>query len=156
MARSHRVGAGRCLGVKNALWQVGNPGKFKALVERLEQKQTLREIARACPAKIVEGAGEYAQAFGFAPHPDYQHAAMLLKGIDPAGCPNEYRLGLDGKPLYIQGPDESYAQAKAISQRVHAAGGHYLVQLPADEAERLGVTEGRFDELDTLDDDESP
>jgi hypothetical protein len=148
-----------CLGVKNAFWQVASPGKFKELIERLEEQRTLREIAPACLVKIVEGAVDYAQAYGFAPHPDYRHAAMLLAGIDSAGCPDEYTFGRDGKPFYIQGPNESYAQAKAISQRVQAAGGHFLVQLPADEAERLGLTRDRLDELEELDDDspdESP
>jgi hypothetical protein len=142
-----------CLGVKNAFWDVGSPGKFKELIQRLEKKQTLREIAPACLMKIVAGAVEYAHSFGFAAHPDYRHAAMLLKGIDPAGCPNEYTFGRDGKPLYIQGPNESHAQAMAISQRVHAAGGHYIAQVPADEAERLGVAEGPFEELEEFDDD---
>jgi hypothetical protein len=144
-----------CLGVKNAFWDVGGPKRFEELIQRLAQKQTLREIAPACLVKIVEGAVDYAQAFGFAPHPDYRHAAMLLAGIDPAGCQDEYTFGRDGKPFYIQGPNESYAQAKAISQRVQAAGGHFFMQLPADEAERLGIAEGPFEELDMLDDDES-
>jgi hypothetical protein len=145
-----------CLGVKNAFWHVGSPGKFKELIQRLEQKQTLREIAPACLAKIVKGSVEYARAFGFAPHPDYRHAAMLLDGIDPAGCPDEYTFGRDGKPFYIQGPNESYEQANAISQRVQAAGGHFIVQLPAAEAERLGIAESPSDELEALDDGDSP
>ena len=131
----------------------GSPGDFKELIRRLEKSRSLVPIAPACLVKIVAGAVEYAQSFGFPPHPDYRHAAMLLKGIDPSTCPKPFTYGRDGKPFYIQGPDESFAVAKAISQRLQAEGGHFMVRLPDDAMAGLPTMEGEFDELD---EDDSP
>lgn len=145
-----------CLGVKNAFWRAGSPGDFKELIRRIEKSQSLVPIAPACLVKIVEGTVEYAQSFGFPPHPDYRHAAMLLQGIDPSTCPREFTYGRDSKPFYIQGPNESFAVAKAISQRLQAEGGHFLVRLPDDDVAELPAMEGEFDELDDVDEDDSP
>jgi hypothetical protein len=138
-----------CLGVKNAFWEVGTIHDFKELIERMEKTQTMRTIEPACLVKIVNGAVEYAQSFGFPPHPDFRHAAMVLDGIDAAACPQQFTYGRDGKPFYVQGPHESSARAEAITQRILEAGGHFLVGGPVSEL--LGPPE--FD--DELDQDNS-
>ncbi len=71
---------------------------------------------------------------------------MLLQGVDPSTCPREFTYGRDGKPFYISGPHESLAQAKAISQRLRAEGGHFLVRLPDDDVAELPAIEGEFEE----------
>ena len=80
-----------CLGVKNAFWSAGTPGDFKELIQKMGKTQTMIPISPACLVKILEGAVEYARSFGFPPHPDYRHAAMLLKGIDPNACATNSR-----------------------------------------------------------------
>jgi hypothetical protein len=137
-----------CLGVKDAFWRAGSLGEFKEMVRRMESTQTLVPIDPACLVKIVQGAVEYARSFGFPPHPDYRHAAMLLAGIDPAECPQEFTFGRDGKPFYIQGPHESLEEAMAISERLIEAGGHYMVALPGNDAMEL------IDDEDFIDEDE--
>ena len=112
-------------------------------------------ITPACLVKIVKGAVEYAQSFGFVPHPDYRHAAMLLDGIDPSSCPNQFEFGRDGKPYYIQGPNESVAEAKAISQRIESLGGHFLVALSGADARALNLAEDEFEVVDSEDLDDS-
>jgi len=77
-----------CLGVKNAFWSAGTPGDFKEMLKKMETTQTMVPISPGCLVKILEGAVEYARSFGFPPHPDYRHAAMLLKGIDPLARTN--------------------------------------------------------------------
>ena len=125
------------------------------MVEKMEAIQAMRAITPACLAKIVKGAVEYAQSFGFPPHPDYRHASTLLEGIDPSTCPNQFTFGRDGKPFYIQGPNESLAQAEAITQRVQNAGGHFIVALHDGDGEDLGACEDGFDQFDSLDEDDS-
>jgi hypothetical protein len=145
-----------CLGVKNAFWRAGSPGDFRDLIRQMEQGQRMGPISPSCLAKIVKGAVEYAQAFGFVPHPDYRHASMLLEGIDLSTCPTQFTFGRDGKPFYVQGPHESFAQATAISQHLQAMGGHYLVQLPEAVVHEHPEIEGLFGEPDSLDEDNSP
>jgi hypothetical protein len=144
-----------CLGVKNAFWRAGTHEDLEDLIRQTEKVQMMAAITPSCLAKIVKGAVEYAQSFGFPPHPDYDHAALLLDGLDPSTCPNQFAFGRDGKPFYIQGPNESFALATAISQRIQEADGHYLVAIPDVGSQEFPTTEGAFDELDSLDDDDS-
>ena len=144
-----------CLGVKNALWRAGTLGDFEELIRHIEQNQSMRPISPACLVKIVKGAVEYAQSFGFPPHADFRHASMLLKGIDPATCPQEFTFGQDGRPLYIQGPHESPAEVMAIVDRVQLAGGHYTLAFPGGGLEDLAGIEGRFGELEWDHEDDS-
>lgn len=116
-----------CLGVKNAFWDAGSSGDFQGMIGKLKREQSMTSISPACLVKIIEGAVEFARSYGFHPHPDFRHAAMLLNGIDSATCAQEFTFGRDGKPLYIQGPYESPVQAEAIMERIQAAGGDYLI-----------------------------
>jgi hypothetical protein len=144
-----------CLGVKNAFWGAGTQKELAEMIRKMDEMQRMQPITPACLAKIIQGAVEYAQSYGFRPHPDYHHAAMLLDGIDPATCPDQFTFGRDGKPLYIAGPNESFAQAQAIAQRIQASGGHFFMEIPGAAAEELRGIEGEFDQLDSLEDDSS-
>ena len=145
-----------CLGVKNAFWRAGTREDLEDLVRQLEQSQRMCATTPECLVKIVKGAVEYARSFGFAPHPDYRHASMLLEGIDPSTCPNQFTFGRDGKPFYIQGPNESLAEAAAIIQRTQDAGGHFLVAPPAAGSLEFPAIESEFDQLESPDADDSP
>ncbi len=150
-----------CLGVKNAFWRAGTKKDVDELNRRMEETQKMREITPACLAKIVTEAVAYAKSFGFPPHPDYRHAAMLLAGIDPSTCPDQFTFGRDGKPFYIQGPHESSAQAAAIMERIQDAGGHFLIGGPmggfdlADSPETDGFADDDDDDDDESDGDKS-
>jgi hypothetical protein len=133
-----------CLGVKNAFWQIGTRADLDQLIAKMGQTQTVRAIAPACLVKIVKGAVDYALSFGVPPHSDFRHASLLLEGIDPATCPEQFTFGKDGKPFYIQGPNESPAQAKAIMDRIYGQGGHFLVQMSAAEYEESPDSEDEF------------
>ncbi len=144
-----------CLGVKDAFWHAGTPGEFNKLLDRMEESQKLHAITPACLVKIVQGAVAYAQSLGFRPHPDYRHAAKLLEGIDPATCTLEFTYGRNGKPYYIQGPNESHAEAEAIMGRIAAAGGHFMVGGPVSEWEDSDDDiEDERDDFDELDEDD--
>ncbi len=143
-----------CLGVKNALWRTGTRTDLEETIEHLSQIQKMCPIAPACLAKIVKGAVEYAQYYGFSPHPDYRHASMLLEGIDPAACPERFAFGRDGKPLYIQGPNESPAEAAAIMQRIQGWGGHYVIALSGTGTRELPGMLGQLEEADSPDEEE--
>jgi hypothetical protein len=144
-----------CLGAKNAFWRAGSSGEFRELIERVEQRETMEPITPACLVKIVQGAVAYAESFGFLPHPDYRHAAMLLAGIDATTCAQEFAFGKDGKPFYIQGPNETYEEAEAIMDRIQEAGGHFMIGGPVSHMGDFAELEDDRDELDSLDDDES-
>ncbi len=125
----------QCLGVKDAFWKAGTPREFREMLHKLEETQAMERISPASLAKIVQGAVEFAQSFGFKPQADYHHAKRLLEGIDPAACTQEFTFGRDGKPFYVSGPFETVEQARVIAERVKEAGGHYIVSIsgPAEK-----------------------
>jgi hypothetical protein len=140
----------QCLGVKDAFWSEGAED-FKEVIRKMENTQRMRPIPPAGLVKLVRGAVEFAQSFGFSPHPDFRHTARLLEGIDPAEYPQELTFGRDGKPFYIQGPFETPAQANAIAKRVSDAGGHYIAVVPPGLVhEELDFIDDEFDENDSL------
>jgi hypothetical protein len=123
-----------CLGVKNAFWIVNTPSEYRALVEKLEECSPMTKVAPEYFSKLVHCGADYGQSLGFPPHRDFRHARLLLEGIDPAHCSEEFDFGKNGKPFYFRGPNESLEQARAIGQRVQAAGGHYMIAIgePSD------------------------
>jgi hypothetical protein len=142
-----------CLGVKDALWQAGSVADLDDLVERIEGSQGLVPIKPECLMKILRGAVDYANALGFHPHRDFKHAALLLQGIDPADCAEEFTYGKDGKPFYISGPNESVQAIMAIVQRVREAGGHYIYGAPTG-IDLIDDTEFDDDDYSDFDDDD--
>jgi hypothetical protein len=140
-----------CLGVKNAFWHSGSAGKFKEMIQKLESSQPMAPVAPSCLVKIIQGALEYAASFGFRPHPDFRHASLLLTGIDPSECSEEYTFGKDGKLFYVRGPHETPAQALTIIERVRQAGGDHALPLQESELGTLGLVTDDFD--DDYDDD---
>lgn len=137
-----------CLGVKDAFWHSGTMETFRDLIKEFDERQAMRTNKPACLAKLVLGAVEFAGSFGFPPHHDYRHASHLLDGIDPADCREDYEFGEDGRPIYIQGPNETPAQAMAIAARVTEAGGRVALVVAG---------EGDFDDLENeFDDDDEP
>ncbi len=132
-----------CLGVKNAMWRILSPGEFKTLRERIEESGGRLELVKPeYFSKLVHLAVDYGQSLGFAPHPDFRAARLLLEGIDPSLSLAEFQFGKDGKPFYIRGPHESISEARSITKRVDALGGHYFIPMSELEASA---------ELDTID-----
>jgi len=143
-----------CLGVKNVFWQIGTRNQYDAMVKRIAEHEELREVSPEYLSKLVHCAADYAQSLGFAPHGDFRHARLLLAGIDPSRCSEEFTFGQNGVPLYIRGPGESIEKARAIVAQVEAVGGHYVMlasSFMADpEFELLDEDEGE----DEFEDDE--
>lgn len=116
-----------CLGVKDAFCDVMTPIRYQAMLAEINRSDRLAPVPPERFAKLVLEAVEYARRIGFYPHPDFNAARLLLAGIDPTACTEVFEFGRDGKPLYIQGPNDSHVRAAAIAARVRAAGGHFVV-----------------------------
>jgi hypothetical protein len=145
-----------CLGVKDAFWRAGTLQEFREVTQEMDRIQSLRPIDAACLARIVLGAVDFAQSFGFHPHPDFRHASRLLEGIDPTTCPEHYTFGDEGRPYYIQGPNETPAQAIAIAERLKEVGGHYQMVVPGEGGEDLLAIEYDLDDDPDDEEDDAP
>jgi hypothetical protein len=114
-----------CLGVKNVIAQILPRVTYDNQIIR-----KMRSDLEALPAppeevrKFLEEAVAYARRLGFAPHPDYDRAMLLFGDIDSSRSGATFEFGKDGKPLYINGPNETPEQARRILATLnHSCGG---------------------------------
>jgi|GEM_PF-5904026 hypothetical protein len=95
-----------CLGVKSAN-HATFPGEddFReaVLVDNLEDPLIK---SGAWGRKLIEGAVQYARSLGLSPHPDYQKGARVFGDIDADECREVFTYGHQGRPLFVQGPDD--------------------------------------------------
>jgi len=129
-----------CLGVKDALYQIVDARKYAELMDwvRHSPDAPLQREHPAYVRKLVERAEAYARDLGFEPHKDYKVAKLLFGDIETGSCPASFTFGLDGKPLYISGPNDSPSfQRRVLKQLEKRTGGagshHFLMGLPGQE-----------------------
>ena len=121
-----------CLGVKNAYWNIISEWEYDKLKRKVTELGVLHPVTPEYFAKLIYGAVEFARAIGIAPHPDYGHARLLLAGIDPSLCADEFTYGKEGKPFYINGPHDSAEKIQVIMHKVNLAGGEITLRVDPD------------------------
>lgn len=104
-----------CLGVKNALSEPDLPtSDAEELLDRLIPETSRERIHPSCARKLIENALAYAETLGFTAHRDYRKARRILSGIDASLCPTEFTFGRDGRPCFVQGPDDSEERIERV------------------------------------------
>ena len=109
-----------CLGVKNALYAMMSPDKYKLELERY-LAQSIEVFVTCDPAylrKLVELAIAYAGDLGFEPHPDYKIAKLIFGNVDASSCDAVFNFGRNGMPTYFQGPNETPADVRRILKQL--------------------------------------
>ncbi|HEY4026332.1 MAG TPA: helix-turn-helix transcriptional regulator [Candidatus Dormibacteraeota bacterium] len=159
VARAHRYGKvtvcgylvdAYCLGVKDVLGPRAIAGReLTGFVERYFQAYQSPPL----PAPIdlarhlAWGAVEYARGLGFEPAQSFDAAAAGHLG--PLTETSAIRFGRNGKPLFVQGPDDDAARILRTLESTAGSGNFDVVVGPAREsrpgaapATRLGRTAG--------------
>jgi hypothetical protein len=133
-----------CLGVKDALSHMFTTREYETFRQSFTSLQPMMRADLNLAAKIVQEGIAYARRLGFNPHPDYRAAAPLLAHADPAACLTEIPLGIEGKPFFVQGPNDDVAKITRQLERAVGSGNyHYLFEIdgPEDISEPL-IEEG--------------
>jgi len=112
-----------CLGVKNATHALLERDTYDRHVQSLSEHG--RFVAMDPPGfrKLVEGAVAYADSLGFRPHPDYAVAHRIFGDVDATATTQEFVYGRNGKPYYVNGPNETPSQARAIVEQLQRQSG---------------------------------
>lgn len=123
-----------CLGVKDAYFTRLWPDEYeKRVLNRLEEQGGREAIEPECARKLVEEAVAYARSLGLEPHPDFKLGARVFGGIEARSCPRTFEFGKDGKPLYVQTPNDSEAFAQnvmgTLTRRLGQDGFHFMLFL---------------------------
>jgi len=127
-----------CLGVKEAFFTVMRKadylGKLKPMLTKTHAEAGVRPLEPCCARKLLQGAVAYAESLGFEPAEDYWRAEKLFGDADPTACETEYTYGHEGRPCYVQGPNDDLKTVRYVIERL---------------TERLG--EGNFDYVIEID-----
>ena len=119
-----------CLGVKNAVGpKIMTDGEFRSFGQRYFGSYDAPpvEVPMHVVQSLVLGAVEYADALGLSPHPDF---AAVRPTLGQWNGPSPIRFGKDGKPFYIQGPDDDvYRIMQTLRSRL--GDGRFDFALPA-------------------------
>jgi hypothetical protein len=120
-----------CLGVKDAGFRIVEKYEYDGRIRNSFGPEKLQPIDPTCFRKLVEGGVAYASELGFKPHADYAEACQIFGDVQAAECTKQFEYGREGKPLYISGPFEKPARAKAIVEQLRRCKGegnyHYVM-----------------------------
>ena len=121
-----------CLGVKNASLAVLSSDAYAQTVESMSHHGHYAGMDPASFRKLVEGAVSYADNLGFPPHPDYAVARRIFGDVDAASSTQTFAYGRNGKPFYVNGPDETPSRVREIIERLQRqpGGADYMVGGP--------------------------
>lgn len=104
-----------CLGVKDLIMAVAPRAVYQRnLYDKIAQRCEMLRMKPECVRKFVEGAVEYAEDLGIAPHADYRVAKAIFGDIQAEACTREYEYGKDGMPCFISGPFDTPARCNDI------------------------------------------
>ena len=120
-----------CLGVRDAVYVDDySEGEYRDALQTHLPDDLRQPIHPACAKKLVEGAVEYAQQFGFAPHRDYKKVRRAFSGVEASACPETFAYGKDGKPLFVSSDEDRPERIKRVLSMLEAHCGkdgyHYI------------------------------
>ncbi|MDH4467872.1 MAG: hypothetical protein QE271_07430 [Bacteriovoracaceae bacterium] len=95
-----------CLGVKSTICDVNVAyGKIEEIQSRTPYAWLEFDYQDA--RGLILGSIEYARGLGFAPDVGWENSKHLVEANTPFD--NKFTFGMDGKPLFINGPDDDVA-----------------------------------------------
>ncbi len=137
----------KCLGVKDAFLSRLSGAEYQTrLVDQIRGHSGLDPISPACARRLVEDAVAYGRRFGFEPHADFRMAQRVFGGINPAEAERTFTFGDNGKPMYIQGPNDSPEFAAQVTAQLLRHCGRDGFNFVLARGDMLGSDEpeGRF------------
>lgn len=128
-----------CLGVKDAFFREFPAGQLDSLHEKMFGVVGKVALTPACARKLIEDAVAYANRLGLPPHEDHKQACRVLGGIVAAECGEAFTFGepKSGKPLYVQGPNDTPAFVQRVMntlQRDRGTGNFdFVIETPSPD-----------------------
>lgn len=113
-----------CLGLKNTFVRATfRHADVRALLSNLSQP--MEEVSYEDARSIILGAVEYARQLGFEPHEEWKISGPIVEAERPFR--RNFNFGHDGKPFYIQGPDDDARKImKKLELLVEKGEAHFL------------------------------
>jgi SEC-C motif len=104
-----------CLGLKNTFCNANLPySSIQRILSEVPMEMTNIEYEDA--RSMIFGGIEYAGKLGFEPNRDWEDSRFIVESERPFN--KKFEFGLNGKPVYIHGPNDNPAEVMA---KLHAA-----------------------------------
>jgi hypothetical protein len=101
-----------CLGVKDAFFRVAEPEDYEVYQAGLAAAGGTAPIEPARARRLLHDTAAYGVSNGFPPPADYAEVERIFGDVAPAEA--SFTFGLNGKPHYVPGPDETRFRTKRI------------------------------------------
>ena len=129
-----------CLGVKEAFFTVMRKtdyrSKLKPMLAKTHEEHGIRAVEPACARKFLQQAVAYAEALGFEPAEDYWRAEKLFGDTNAAQCETTFNFGREGRPFYVQGPNDDLKVVRHVIERLTEKVGEgnfdYLIEIDGE------------------------
>jgi hypothetical protein len=112
-----------CLGVKDVFYHEFGQSELRTHLEHMAGEDEMIAIEPAYARKLVRDAAAYAASFGLSAAKDTPAIEAIFGDVDPAACTETFTFGRDGRPFYINGPYDSPARIRTITQALEKAKG---------------------------------
>jgi hypothetical protein len=113
-----------CLGVKDAFYSELSAADLRSQLENDPAEQDFQEIEPAFARKLIRDAAAYATGFGLSAAKDTAVIEAIFGDVDANACDADFTFGKDGKPLYINGPNDTPQRVRSILRALESNGGN--------------------------------
>jgi hypothetical protein len=122
-----------CLGIKDVFYvEIGENELRSRLAEQFDV-QSFIEVEPARARKLIRDAAAYAAGLGLPAAKDTPAIEAIFGDVDAGACSDTFTFGKDGKPFFMNGPNDTPARIRAITQALEEScgtgGWDYLVEV---------------------------
>lgn len=112
-----------CLGIKDVFYVEMGGNELRSRLAEQFDVQRLIEIEPARARKLIRDATVYAAGLGLSAAKDTSAIEAIFGDIDAGACSDTFIFGKDGKPFFINGPNDTPARIRAITQALEKSRG---------------------------------
>jgi len=139
---------GDCLGIKDCFGRLASPAEMAKRLDHLRRESRLSKCEPAFAKKLVVDAAQWASQHGFTPCGDYDRVREIWRDVDETRCEERFAFGgEDGKPVYVQGPNDSdeFVEYVLRTLKSHAGQGNFDFILAMQQPEDRDALESAAD-----------
>jgi hypothetical protein len=137
-----------CLGVKDAYIVLSTAAEADQDIARRRSRATFEDLELADALQYIDGAVDFAARAGIAPHKSFSQARRIFGKTEPSREASPWTYGREGKPCFIQGPNDDSRRAREILDTLRATCGEDNYEFTV----RLGPDDSEFENLELADD----
>jgi len=126
-----------CLGVKDVIYRDMEPERLEEYLTRASEEQDFDNSEPSRARKLIRDAVAYAAGVGLEPAAAHKVIEPIFGNADADACTETFTFGRDGKPFFVNGPKDTPARIRQISnilnERCGPGGWEFMIGEPGGE-----------------------